>query len=269
MGRIPRQGWSLNTIREIDGELIAAYRTQSCGSTLRQSPRLTAVARESIGDWRSTASSSASALGASGTNCTKRFGDDSSVHRWFQRCGAAQRRLPERIWAILLEECEEFGAVDWLLAKPQTVELGKARFGGEEKVGEKIPRTAHEERHQTVRSWSSRDGGPLGVVIAGANVVWIRSCSTQRSRRSLSNAADPGTCRQRPCCSRQRRYDQSLSGHEVTARHGYIPHIRPIGRKIVERKARAGRRKPRRLGGGATLAWLSKCRAALDPLRQA
>jgi putative transposase len=56
-----------------------------------------------------------------------RFGDDSSVHRWFQRW--CRDGVFERIWAVLVEECDDLGAVDW---KWQAADgrLGKARFGG-------------------------------------------------------------------------------------------------------------------------------------------
>ena len=57
----------------------------------------------------------------------KGFGDDSSVHRTFQRWVALG--LFERIWALLLKECEELGGVDW---QWQALDgsMGKARFGG-------------------------------------------------------------------------------------------------------------------------------------------
>ena len=55
------------------------------------------------------------------------FGDDSSVHRAFQRwvaCG-----LLEHLWALLLLECEELGGVDWKWQAADGV-MGKARHGG-------------------------------------------------------------------------------------------------------------------------------------------
>ena len=57
----------------------------------------------------------------------KEFGDDSTVHRWFQRW--CQDRFFERLWAVLLEECEEFGGVDWQWQSADGM-MGKARFGG-------------------------------------------------------------------------------------------------------------------------------------------
>ena len=41
----------------------------------------------------------------------KEFGDDSSIHRWFQRWN--KNGVMEKIWAALVSECEELGAVQW------------------------------------------------------------------------------------------------------------------------------------------------------------
>jgi putative transposase len=57
----------------------------------------------------------------------KEFGDDSTVHRWFQRW--CKDGVMQQIWAVLLEQCEEMAGVEW---KWQAADgcLGKARFGG-------------------------------------------------------------------------------------------------------------------------------------------
>ncbi len=57
----------------------------------------------------------------------KEFGDDSSVHRTFQRW--VQQDVLDRTWAILVEECEELGGVDWEWQAADGM-LGKARLGG-------------------------------------------------------------------------------------------------------------------------------------------
>lgn len=57
----------------------------------------------------------------------KRFGDDSSVHRTFQRWIA--KGVLEAIWAQLIEHCEELGGVDWQWQSADAA-MGKARFGG-------------------------------------------------------------------------------------------------------------------------------------------
>lgn len=59
------------------------------------------------------------------------FGDDSSVHRTFQRW--VQKGVLERIWATLVEDCEELGGVDWCWQSADGA-MGKARFGGTKSV---------------------------------------------------------------------------------------------------------------------------------------
>lgn len=57
----------------------------------------------------------------------RQFGDDASVHRTFQRW--VQKGVLERIWATLIEGCEELGGVDWRWQSADGA-MGKARFGG-------------------------------------------------------------------------------------------------------------------------------------------
>lgn len=54
------------------------------------------------------------------------FGDDSSVHRTMQRWFT--KGVFDRIWALLVEACDELGAVDWSW---QSIDgsMGKARKG--------------------------------------------------------------------------------------------------------------------------------------------
>jgi transposase len=66
-----------------------------------------------------------------------RFGDDSSVHRTMQRWIA--KGVFERLWAVLIENCEELGAVDWQWQSADGA-MGKARFGGIKSV--RTPRIA-------------------------------------------------------------------------------------------------------------------------------
>lgn len=57
----------------------------------------------------------------------KVFGSDRSIHRTFQtwqRLGVMQR-----IWAVLIEHCEELDGVDWQWQSADAA-MGKARFGG-------------------------------------------------------------------------------------------------------------------------------------------
>jgi putative transposase len=57
----------------------------------------------------------------------KEFGDDSTVHRWFQRW--CRRGVMERIWAALVADCDELQGVDWEWQSADGA-LAKARFGG-------------------------------------------------------------------------------------------------------------------------------------------
>ena len=57
----------------------------------------------------------------------KEFGDDSSVHRTFQRWVA--RQVFERIWATLVADCDELGGVGWEWQAADGA-MGKARLGG-------------------------------------------------------------------------------------------------------------------------------------------
>ena len=57
----------------------------------------------------------------------KEFPDDSSVHRTFQR--RVKLGVFDRVWAALLEACEDLGGCDWEWQAADTA-MGKARFGG-------------------------------------------------------------------------------------------------------------------------------------------
>jgi len=57
----------------------------------------------------------------------EQFGDDSSVHRTMQRWIA--KGVLERIWAVLIENCEELNGVNWEWQSADAA-MGKARLGG-------------------------------------------------------------------------------------------------------------------------------------------
>ena len=57
----------------------------------------------------------------------KEFPDDSSVHRAFQRW--VDLGVLDRVWATLIEECDELGGVEWEWQAADGA-MGKARFGG-------------------------------------------------------------------------------------------------------------------------------------------
>jgi len=65
--------------------------------------------------------------GAQWNELPKEFGDDSSVHRTFQRW--VKLKVLDAIWATLVANCEELGGVDWEWQAADAA-MGKARFGG-------------------------------------------------------------------------------------------------------------------------------------------
>jgi putative transposase len=94
----------------------------------------------------------------------ERFGDDSSVHRRFQRWN--KDGVMAKIWAALVEDCDELGGVAWRWQSADGA-MGKARSGGD-RVG---PNPTDRGKPGVKRSLIvDQGGGPLGAVIAGANV---------------------------------------------------------------------------------------------------
>ncbi len=57
----------------------------------------------------------------------EKFGSDSSVHRTFQRW--LEHGVFERVWALLVEKCDEIGGVQWEWQSADG-SMGKARSGG-------------------------------------------------------------------------------------------------------------------------------------------
>jgi transposase len=65
--------------------------------------------------------------GAQWNELPEEFGDDSSVHRTFQRW--IRLKVFDAIWATLVANCEELGGVDWEWQAADAA-MGKARLGG-------------------------------------------------------------------------------------------------------------------------------------------
>lgn len=72
----------------------------------------------------------------------KEFGDDSTVHRWFQRWCCNRPR--QRIWAELVADCDELQGVNWDWQSTDG-SLGKALLGGPDRAE---PHRSRQERHQ-------------------------------------------------------------------------------------------------------------------------
>src|SRR4051794_29735513 len=127
MGRKRRQDKPLETIWEIDDELWR--RIEPILLEDAPPPPRAKGGRPRI-DWRKAINGIIFRLrsGCQWNKLPERFGDDSSVHRWFQRW--CRNGVFEKVWAVLVEECDEIGAVHWKWQSADGM-LGKARFGGE------------------------------------------------------------------------------------------------------------------------------------------
>ena len=101
-------------------------------------------------------------------------------------------------------------------------------------------------------------GGPLGAVIAGANVPDFQLLG-ETIEAVVVERPDPEEVEQH--LSLDAGYDNGPA-REVVEKHKYVGHIRPA-REGARPKRRPGRRKARRWVVERTLAWLSKCRALL------
>ena len=182
----------------------------------------------------------------------ERYGPKSTVHDWFQRWAAGG--VLEKIWAVLVAECDELGGVEWKWQAADGM-LGKARFGGK-KVG-KNP-TDRGKKGTKKSLVTDGEGGPLGAVVAGANVP---DCKLLEATIEAIVVERPDPQEVEQHLSLDAGFDNP-SGREAVQSGGYIGHIRP-SRPGKRDKRRPGRRKPRRWVVERTLGWLSKCRGIL------
>ena len=103
------------------------------------------------------------------------------------------------------------------------------------------------------------DGGPLGVVIAGANVHDAKLL--KRTLQAIVVPRPRPTPRKKQHLCLDKGYDNP-TGRAAATHRGYTPHIRRIGEEKLDDRGRK-RHPARRWVVERTLAWLSKCRAIL------
>jgi putative transposase len=103
------------------------------------------------------------------------------------------------------------------------------------------------------------DGGPLGVVLAAANVNDHLLLRATIEAIVIERPEPTPAAPQHLCLDAD--YDNAPS-REAAAAGGYTPHIVPA-RKEKRRPARKKGHQPRRWVVERTLAWLCKCRAIL------
>ena len=103
------------------------------------------------------------------------------------------------------------------------------------------------------------DGGPLSVIIAGANVRDDKVLAATLDAVVLERPKPTEETPQHLCLDKG--YDNRPS-REVVEGRSYIPHIRRIGEEKLD-KAGEKRYPAKRWVVERTLGWLSKCRAIL------
>jgi putative transposase len=161
----------------------------------------------------------------------------------------------DQIWVALVKACAELGGVNWEWQAADAA-MGKARLGGDHRGPNPTDRgKAGVKRSLLVEA----AGGPLGVIVAGANVHDTKLLASTLEavvvERPESTEEEP----QHLCLDKG--YDNP-TGRETVAAYCYVPHIRRIGEEKLD-TTRVPRYPARRWVVERTLAWLNKCRAIL------
>ena len=177
----------------------------------------------------------------------KELGDDSTIHRTFQRW--VERGVIEGIWAALIEKCRELDGVEMAVRR---LLHGKGAFWGGA-IGRNPTDRGKAGSKKSILVDGA--GGPLSVVVAGANVhdtkllrPTLESIVVERPEGVQNLCLDKG-------------YDNP-TGHRTVADAGYQPHIRRIGEEKLDQSGEKTH-PARRWVVERTLGWLSKCRAIL------
>jgi putative transposase len=170
------------------------------------------------------------------------YGDDATIHRTFQHW--VELGLFEKIWALLIEECEELGLVDWEWQAADGA-MGKARLGGD-KIG---PNPTDRAKNGSKKSiLTERNGGPLSVVVAGANVHDAKLLD-QTIEAIIVERPKPTKAKPQNLCL-DKGYDNPTSQAAVE-KHKYTGHIRRIG----EEKVSKGKKSFLLVGGSSNERW--------------
>lgn len=104
------------------------------------------------------------------------------------------------------------------------------------------------------------DGGPLAVVVAGANVHDARLLEETIHAVVVQRPDETEVAEQHLCLDKG--YDNP-TGRAAAATGGHVPHIRRIGEEEPKRDGKRRRHKPRRWVVERTISWLNRCRGIL------
>jgi len=182
----------------------------------------------------------------------RRFGAKSTVHGWFQRF--VRDGVLEEIWAILVAECDALGEVSWVWQAADGV-MGKSRFDGDKRGKNPTDRgKMGTKKHLLVE----QHGGPLSVVIDGANVndhLLLKDTINE----VVIDRPDPDQVIQHLCLDKA--YDNQPTT-DLLRETGYVPHVRRIGEEKLD-SAGEKSHPARRWVVERTIGWLQKCRGIL------
>jgi putative transposase len=103
------------------------------------------------------------------------------------------------------------------------------------------------------------EGGPLAVVVDGANVHDAKLLARTLDAIVVDRPEPTSKAPQHLCLDKG--YDNP-TGRQATEDHDYVPHIRRIGEEKLDSRKRK-RYPARRWVVERTMGWLSKCRAIL------
>lgn len=157
------------------------------------------------------------------------YGDDATIHRTFQHW--VEIDLFPQIWALLVEECDALGLVDWEWQAADGT-MGKARLGGDEIGANPTDRGKNGSKKSIL---TDRQGGPLSVVLAGANVHDTKLLD-KTIEAIVVDRPKPTKAKPQNLCL-DKGYDNP-TGKAAVEKHNYIGHIRRIG----EEKLRQGKK---------------------------
>jgi putative transposase len=148
------------------------------------------------------------------------YGDDATLHRTFQHW--VEVGLFPKIWALLVEECDDLGLVDWEWQAADGM-MGKARLGGDE-IG---PNPTDRAKKGTKKSiLTDRNGGPLSIIMAGANVPDMKLLEKTLEAIIVKRPTPTKKKPQHLCLDKG--YDNP-TGEAAVEKYHYTGHIRRIG----------------------------------------
>ena len=179
------------------------------------------------------------AIGCQGNRLPGSLGDDSTIHRTFQRWVALG--VLERIWATLVDECEELGGVEWEWQAADCA-MGKASFGG----------CSRPQPHGPGQGW--QQGERLGRREGRADERGrgrSQRHDTKLLRQTLENIVVEhrhGADESPKNLCLDKGYDNPM-GRGAASEGGYPAHIRRIGEEKVERQQSQALSNPP-VGGG-------------------